>query len=152
MKTLIVTCLVCISLSTLAQNENALRLRVFNTENGIAMRDFDPVSYFKGKPQKGTSKFQATHKGITYYFVNAQNAEEFKKNPSKYEPAYGGWCAYSFAAQGKKERVDPATYQIIDGKVYLFHNFNGKNNLAAWKKNAKKYKESGDARWKKVMG
>jgi YHS domain-containing protein len=151
MKAIILTTLLCVSLGAWAQNENAARIRNFNHENGIAIRDFDPVSYFKGKPVKGTSKFQATHKAMTYYFANAANVEEFKKDPSKYEPAYGGWDAYSFASQGKKEKVDPSTYKIINGKVYLFYNFNGKNNLAAWNKNEKKYKESADARWKKLM-
>lgn len=151
MKTFLITCLVCVALSAVAQNENAHRIRNFNTDNGVANRDFDPVSYFSGKPAKGTSKFKADYKGITYYFVNEQNLEAFKKNPSKYEPAYGGWDAYLFASQGKKEKSDPTNYKIIDGKVYLFYNFNGKNNIIAWKRNEKQYKKSGDARWKKLM-
>jgi YHS domain-containing protein len=140
------TCLVSI-----AQNQNAQRLRNFNTNNGIALREFDPISYLKGKPVKGTDKFKYDHKGITYYFANSVNLEEFKKSPAKFEPAYGGWCAYSLAAEGKKEKSDPATYKIIDGKVYLFHNFNGKNFMLAWMRNEKKYKASADARWQKIM-
>jgi YHS domain-containing protein len=151
MKSTFILLLLFTSLVAIGQNPNSQRLRNFNTNNGIALREFDPMSYFKGKPVKGTEKFQYDHKGITYYFANAANLEEFKKSPAKFEPAYGGWCAYSLAAQGKKEKSDPATYKIIDGKVYLFHNYNGKNYMMSWMRNEKKYKEAADARWKKIM-
>jgi YHS domain-containing protein len=134
-----------------AQSENASRLRNFNHENGIAIRDFDPVNYFKGKAAKGTEKFQHTYKGITYYFINQENLDEFKKSPAKYEPAYGGWCAYSMAVDGTRARVDPSTYKIIDGKVYLFGNFNGKNLTLPWNKDEKKLKAKADHYWVKKM-
>ncbi|SKC66247.1 YHS domain-containing (seleno)protein [Ohtaekwangia koreensis] len=138
-------------LNVFAQAENATRLRNFNNDNGIAIKDFDPVSYFKGKAAKGTEKFAHTYKGLTYYFVNNENLEEFKKSPSKYEPAYGGWCAYHMSVDGQRVRVDPSTFKIINGKVYLFSNFNGKNYLRAWEQNEKKYKESADKLWIKKM-
>lgn len=152
MKIIIVVLMLLLSFVASGQNQNSQRLRNFNlTDHGIAMREFDPMSYFKGKPVKGSEKFQYTHKGITYYFANSANLEEFKKSPASYEPAYGGWCAYSLASEGKKEKSDPATYAIINGKVYLFYNFNGKNYKLAWTRNQKKYKEAADARWKKIM-
>lgn len=141
---------ICFSV-TGQSSENAQRLRNFNHENGIAIRDFDPVSYFKGRPVKGIQKYQQTVKGMTYYFVNTENMEEFKKTPSKYEPAYGGWCAYTMGLDGQRVKTDPATFKIIDGKVFLFSNFNGKNMLLAWNKNEKKLKEKADVNWYKKM-
>ncbi|HEY9006042.1 MAG TPA: YHS domain-containing (seleno)protein [Ohtaekwangia sp.] len=143
--------LLCLTWTAHAQAENATRLRNYNNDNGIAIKDFDPVSYFKGKAAKGSEKFAYTYKGLTYYFVNNENMEEFKKSPSKYEPAYGGWCAYSMAINGERVKVDPSTYKIINGKVYLFSNFNGKNNLRAWNTNQAKYKASADKLWVKKM-
>lgn len=118
-----------------AQPEEASRRRNFNTENGVAMRQFDPVSYFNSsKPLKGTSKLNHHHKGITYYFANPENLEVFKKSPDKYEPAYGGWCAYTVAANGERVKVNPVSYKIINGKLHLFYNFSSDNRLIKWNK------------------
>jgi len=137
----------CLTATAQSTTGNASRLRNFNTDNGYAMKEFDPVSYFNGKPVKGTAKFSYEYRSITYYFANAANMEKFKAAPTKYEPAYGGWDAYSMAVDGKRVKVDPTTYKIIDGKLYLFHNFGGKNHLLIWNKNEKKYKPSADKLW-----
>lgn len=129
-----------------AQAEQALRRRNFNHVDGIALREFDPVSYFKGKPAKGDPKIHYAYKGIEYNFVSTENMEEFKKAPTKYEPAYGGWCAYSMATR-KQVKVDPLTYKIINGKLYLFSNFGGNNTLLKWNKDEKKLKEAADRYW-----
>ena len=137
----------CLSLMAVAQPEEASRRRNFNTENGIALREFDPVSYFKARPLKGNSKFHHTHKGITYYFANQENVDEFKKSPDKYEPAYGGWCAYTVALNGDRVKINPATYKIIDGRLYLFHNFNSDNRLIKWNKEEKRLKAVANKNW-----
>jgi YHS domain-containing protein len=150
MKCYLTLLIACLSLVATAQTEDAQRRRNFNlTDNGIGLREFDAVSYFKGRPTKGDEKFDFTYKGITYYFSNAENMEEFKKAPGKYEPAYGGWCAYSMGVDGQRMKIDPTTYKIIDGRLFLFHNFSGKNMLNAWNKNEKKLKASADQNWVK---
>lgn len=138
-----------LTLSAMAQAEEASRRRNFNTENLVAMREFDPVSYFnKSKPLKGNSKFYSTYKGITYYFANADNVKAFEKSPAKYEPAYGGWCAYTVATNGDRVKINPAAYKIIDGKLYLFYNFGGDNRLLKWNsKDPKKLKAAADRNW-----
>ena len=140
--------MLCWTSNAMAQAENASRLRNFNTDNGLAMREFDPVSYFNGsKPLKGNSKFYYHHKGITYYFANAANAEEFQKSPDKYEPAYGGWCAYTVATTGERVKVNPITYKIVDGKLHLFYNYNSDNRLMKWNQNEKRLKAAADKNW-----
>ncbi|MGC1241824.1 MAG: YHS domain-containing (seleno)protein [Chryseosolibacter sp.] len=137
-----------VSLTSEAQPEVASRLRNFNTENGVALREFDPVSFFKGgKPLKGTSKFYENYKGITYYFVNADNQAEFRKSPAKYEPAYGGWCAYTVALNGDRVKINPVTYKIIDGKLHLFYNYNSDNRLLKWNQDEKKFKTAANKNW-----
>lgn len=131
----------------MAQAESASRLRNFNTDNGLAMREFDPVSYFHGKPLKGSASFYHHYKGITYYFANANNLEEFKKSPGKYEPAYGGWCAYTVAVNGDRVKINPTAYKIVDGRLYLFYNFGGDNRLTKWNQHEKKWKASADKKW-----
>jgi YHS domain-containing protein len=136
-----------LSLVLTAQPENALRLRNFNTNNGIGLREFDPVSYFTSRPLKGESKFYANYKGITYYFANAANVEEFKKSPEKYEPAYGGWCAYTVASTGERVKVNPVTYKVVDGKLYLFYNYNSDNRLLKWNRAEKRLIAAADKNW-----
>lgn len=138
----------CTALMAEAQPDVASRRRNFNTENDVAMREFDPVSYFQGsRPLKGTSKFHADYKGITYYFANAENVETFKKSPEKYEPAYGGWCAYTVALNGERVKVNPVTYKIIDGKLHLFYNYNSDNRLTKWNQDEKKFRAAANKNW-----
>ena len=127
------------------------RTKHYNTRKGIAIDGFDPVSYFDNKPREGTSRYQFTHHGITYYFSSASNAERFKATPEQFEPAYGGWCAYAMGASGDKVKIDPETFKIVDGRLYLFYNFWGNNTLEDWNKSEKELKKKGDQNWKKFI-
>ena len=151
MRTYLVLIASCLSLSAFAQPENAQRRRNFNHDNSVALKYFDPVSYFKDKPLKGETKFSYMYKSIEYYFASAENMEEFKKSPAKYEPAYGGWCAFHMAKDGQRVKINPSTYKIIDGKLYLFSNFNGNNMLLKWNHDEKKLKQNADTFWVKKM-
>jgi len=104
-------------------DDPALRKKQFNTPDGIGVKGYDPVAYFTGNQAVKGSKDQAVvYEGITYYFSSAANRDAFKKDPARYEPQYGGWCAYAMGATGEKVEVDPETFKIIDGKLYLFDN------------------------------
>ena len=115
------------------------------------MEGYDPVSYFEGKPLEGKSQFKFTHKGVVYLFSSQANLNKFKASPDAYEPAYGGWCAYAMGATGEKVKIDPDTYKILEGKLYLFYNFWGNNTLTDWKKDERKLKASADKSWSKIV-
>jgi YHS domain-containing protein len=129
----------------------ASRGRHYNLEKNLAIQGYDPVSYFAGKAQKGSKDHAVNHQGTTYYFVSAANAESFKKNPAKYEPQYGGWCAYAMGAKGEKVSIDPKTYKIVDGKLYLFYNRLFNNTLEDWNEDEAKLKNKADANWVKIF-
>lgn len=122
----------------------------FNAKKGIAIEGYDPVSYFTETPKKGKESFSHAHQGVTYLFYNDENRQKFIKNPEKYAPEYGGWCAYAIGETGKKVKVDPKTFKIKDGKLYLFYNFSGYNTLDDWNKNEEALLKSADANWKKI--
>jgi len=126
------------------------RNRHFNLEKGLAMEGYDPVSYFNGKPVEGSGEYAVNHQGAVYYFASAANADKFKKDPSKYEPQYGGWCAYAMGAKGEKVSVDPETYKVIDGKLYLFYNRFFNNTLEDWNEDEARLKAKADANWNKI--
>jgi YHS domain-containing protein len=127
-----------------------VRKKQFNIKDNIALGGFDPVSYFEGKPEEGKSEFRFSYKSVTYQFSSQYNLSKFKANPDHYEPAYGGWCAYAMGENGEKVKVDPETFTILDGQLYLFYNFWGNNTLKDWKKDERKLKESGDRNWKSI--
>ena len=143
--------LICVILEfTLAMGQSdEARKNSFNTRKNIAIDGFDPVSYFDNNPLKGSSEFQIGHRGVIYFFVSAVNASRFKAAPEKFEPAYGGWCAYAMGATGEKVKIDPETFKILEGKLYLFYNFWGNNTLSDWNRNEKELKMKGDRNWKK---
>jgi YHS domain-containing protein len=131
--------------------EVGLRTKHFNIEKStLALEGYDVVSYFNGKPQKGSPSISYTLKGIKYYFVTVKDLELFKDNPEKYEPAYGGWCAYAMGAKGEKVEVDPETFKIVNGKLYLFYNAFFNNTLTEWNKDEINLKKKADANWLKI--
>lgn len=128
-----------------------LRKKNFNVKKEVALDGFDPVSYFAGSPVEGNPKIRFQYKGVSYQFVSQTNLNQFRSTPDKYEPAYGGWCAYAMGETGEKVKVDPETYTILDGRLYLFYNFWGNNTFVDWKKNEKKLKERADQNWKQIL-
>jgi YHS domain-containing protein len=142
--------LVFFSTVSFAQLE-VIRKSTFNLKKGIAIEGYDPVSYFNGKPAEGTEQFKWSYKGITYLFASQANLNTFKNSPEKYEPVYGGWCAYAMGDSGEKVKIDPETFKILDDRLYLFYNFWGSNTLKDWNKDEKKLKSSADSNWEKII-
>ena len=86
---------------------------------GLAVHGYDVVAYqTEGKPVRGKSEFATVHKEATYRFASKANLDTFKANPAKYEPAYGGYCAYGVSV-GAKFDGDPNFWKVVDGKLYL---------------------------------
>lgn len=92
-----------------------------NTKKGNAVKGYDVVSYFDNAPVEGKQQFSTVHQGGTYKFSNKKNLVAFKSNPERYLPEYGGFCAYAIATTGKKVDINPKSFQIKDGKLYLFY-------------------------------
>jgi len=150
MKVVITVFLALVSSICFGQDVTQLRKSQFNLEKGVAISGCDPVAYFKqSKAVKGKKELAVFDQGITYYFSSSENKEEFKKDPSKYEPQYGGWCAYAMGNDGSKVEIDPATFKIIDGKLFLYYNKFFNNTLKSWNKDETNLKGKADINWKK---
>ena len=88
-------------------------------KHNVAIQGYDPVAFFTdNKPVKGNASFQSAYSGATYYFTSADHKVLFDKEPSKYEPAFGGFCAYG-VSRNKLVEIDPEAFQIVDGKLLL---------------------------------
>lgn len=140
-----------LSFSAIAQDAKT-RTKEFNLDDDVAISGYDPVAYFKSnKAVKGKKDLSVYHEGVVYYFSSTDNKEEFKKNPARYEPEYGGWCAYAMGAKGEKVSIDPETFKIVNGKLYLFYNSFFNNTLKSWNKDENGLKAKADVNWKKIF-
>ena len=150
MKKLTTLFLLLITTIVFSQNPGK-RISTFNLDKKVAIQGYDPVGYFKqNKAVKGKKDIASTHEGVIYYFSSIENKNLFIKNPAKYEPQYGGWCAYAMGDSGDKVEINPETFKIIEGKLYLFYNAYFNNTLKSWNKNEAALKSKADANWKKI--
>jgi YHS domain-containing protein len=82
----------------------------------------DAVAYFtESKPVLGSAEFTSVYNDAIYRFSSEANRDAFNANPSKYAPAYGGYCAVG-ASFGKKFEIDGKAFEIVDGKLYVNKN------------------------------
>jgi YHS domain-containing protein len=139
--------------SVSAQQTPAVRKQQYNLEkSGLAIQGYDPVAYFTShKAIEGKIDITTVYNGITYRFTTTQNRDAFTTNPAKYEPQYGGWCAYAMGAKGEKVEIDPETFKIVDGKLFLFYNRLFNNTLTSWNKNEGPLKTNADKNWTKFV-
>ena len=123
-------------------------------DNGLAVGGYDVVSYFSGKAQQGSKSYAVKHHGATYYFANKANQNAFKKSPNNYLPQFDGYCAWGVGAKSTKFPINPETYTVIDGKLYLFFNgpFNGEpfNTYEDWGQRTTGLKTAAHANWPTV--
>jgi YHS domain-containing protein len=141
-----------IILSNNVYAQQGLRVAQFNIENGVAIQGYDPVTYFtQSKAIKGNKDYAVTVEGITYYFASAADRELFKKDYKKYEPQYGGWCAYAMGATNSKVDIDPESFKIANGKLYLFYHSWINNTLGKWNADEKNLQPKADASWAKFI-
>ncbi len=111
------------------------RLHYFSvSDSGLAMKGYDPVSYFSGKATRGDQSISYLFQGMKYIFASEENLRQFEKNPQLFEPAYGGWCAWAML-DGEKVEINPKRFKVIDDRLYLFYDrfFNNTlKNLLLW--------------------
>lgn len=129
------------------------RLDLFNLDSkSLAIGGYDPVAYFtEGVATEGNKKYSLTNEGVTYYFSTLKNKALFEAEPRKYEPQYGGWCAYAMGDNGEKVSVNPKTFKIVDGKRYLFYDKLFTNTLIPWNKDEANLKNKGDVFWQQII-
>ncbi|NAS32522.1 YHS domain-containing protein [Flavobacteriaceae bacterium R38] len=122
--------------------------------NGLAIGGYDVVAYFSGVAKRGFESYSTKHNGATYYFSSEENKEAFKKSPKKYLPQYDGYCAWGVAAQNTKFPINPETFDVVDGKLYLFFNGPFKGNIfdtsIPWNAETTSLIAAGKKNWPKV--
>ncbi len=97
---------------------------------GVAIRGYDPVAYVtERQPVKGSAAHTVTYKDSLFYFSSEANREAFSRDPERYVPRYGGFCAYG-TAKGYKALTAPEAFTIYQGKLYLNYNLSVREQWA----------------------
>jgi YHS domain-containing protein len=126
------------------RNGSGGKTLVFTDRKGVALEGYDPISYFTdGKPIPGDAKIEATFNGALYHFVSQEHREVFEKDPIKYVPAYGGYCAYA-ASIGKVRPANPLLWSVVDGQLVVQHT---KGAVELWDKDVSGNKAKADKNW-----
>ncbi len=86
----------------------------------VAIKGYDPVAYFtEQRAMKGDDTISLSWLGAEWKFSSEKHKKLFTKNPVKYAPQYGGFCADGVAYGTTTTNIDPQAWRIIDGKLYL---------------------------------
>ena len=127
---------------TVLAQQSSLSVDHFNTESeNLVVNGCDVVSYFsESEPVKGKQSILTDFQGLLVYFSSQENKRKFLDDPEKYLPKYGGWCAYAIGNAGKKVDVDPFSYSIENGELYLFYKSYFNDTREKWNQNHKELK------------
>jgi len=112
-----------------------------------AIKGYDTVAYFTaGKAVKGDKSFTYRWNGANWSFSSQKNLDLFKATPEKYTPQYGGYCAYAMA-DGKQVSIDPKSFDVKNGKLYLNYSTSVQKK---WKANIADYIKNADSQWDQI--
>lgn len=115
MKKVFLLFLLLASVPAFGQNKTLLNL----DRQGIAIQGYDPVAFFtQNRPVKGRPEFASKYNGARYLFASTEDKSTFDANPAKYEPQFGGFCAYA-ASQNHTAPVKIEAFQIVNGRLLM---------------------------------
>lgn len=101
-------------------NLRPVNAHVIGEQSTVMLKGHDVVSYFtQGKHALGIAQFTSTYENVNFYFASAEHKALFDKEPTKYIPQYGGYCANG-VAYGIPWGGDADTWRIDGGKLYIF--------------------------------
>jgi hypothetical protein len=100
--------------------QSAHAANVINKDkDGLALKGYDAVAYFnEGNAVEGKKEFEHSWLDATWRFSTAENRDLFAKDPEKYAPQFGGYCAFGVTG-GYLAPVDPTAWKVVDDKLYL---------------------------------
>jgi hypothetical protein len=114
----------------------------------LALRGHDAVAYWtEGRPALGTAHFEHRWNGAVWRFATAANRDAFAKDPARYAPEFGGYCAYA-VSRGYTADADPSAWRIVDGRLYLNYS---RRVQALWEQDIQGNIAKGRSNWPAVL-
>lgn len=133
----------------LAQNPSSalkpVKAVAMDGDDHVMLTGHDVVAYFTlGRHALGSAQIKSVYEGVTFRFANAEHKALFDKEPRKYIPQYGGFCAggiaYAIPWGG-----DADSFRIVDGRLFIF---GGSGSRAAFELDTPGNVKLADAYWK----
>lgn len=120
----------------------------YNQSRGVALKGYDVVAYFtEQRAVPGQPAHSHTWSGVRWQFKDAANREAFAKDPARYAPEFGGYCAYG-VSRGYAVDIDPEAFAVVDGRLYLNYS---KRVQRTWNQDRPGYIEKARGQWPKVL-
>ena len=143
--------ILCIALACLAlcatgvaRSPDTAVVPAIDATHGVGLEGYDAVAYFLDhRPIRGSDAYTHSWNGAVWKFISAEHRDLFAADPAHYAPQYGGYCAFAMA-DGSYADIDPFSYKIIDGKLYLNYDSDIQKQ---WEGNRKTFIESADRHW-----
>lgn len=113
-------------------------------EDDVAVKGYDVVAYFtRGEPMEGSPEYAIQWRGAEWRFASDSHLDQFRENPERYAPAYGGHCAFG-VANGRMLASSPEHWVIHDDRLYLNLNEDVHGN---WTEDLEENIEAADGNW-----
>jgi YHS domain-containing protein len=118
---------------------------------GVILYGYDAVAFFKQrKPVKGNPGIESTYQGATYLFASTADKADFDKDPAKYAPQYGGFCAYGVLNGILSDiHANPDAFAVYKGKLYMCGD---QGALRGFRSNIDSNIEKADTNWRQLTG
>jgi len=130
-----------------AQADTPQPVNTLGSSDGVAIRGYDPVAYFRnGGPRLGKPELSVRHGGAVWRFASAEHKALFEADPERYLPAYGGFCAYG-TSRGYLVKIEPEAWSIVDGRLYLNYDLGVRET---WTRRTKTYIARADGNWPRL--
>lgn len=131
--------------------EAARNVAAYNLQSGVGLKGYDPVAVFSeggGKAQMGRADLNVDYLGVVYHFAKAENREMFLRQPERYEPTYGGYCAYAMAS-GTSVDILPQHFTIHGNRAHYFVSSRAKREFD---RDVRGFESRADRFWKMISG
>ena len=114
----------------------------------VMLKGADVVAYFtENRYVQGQANNKSIYEGVTFHFASAANKALFDRDPRKYLPEYGGYCANGIS-YGIPWGGDADRFKMINGKLYIF---GGQGSLDAWNLDEKRNFALAEKYWKEEV-
>src|SRR5204862_5473368 len=95
----------------------------------------------------GDASITSERNGATYRFSSVEHKTMFDADPAKYEPQFGGYCAYG-ASKNQLARITPEAFAIVDGRLLLQYDLSVRDTF---NKDVPGYLKKADGNWPKLL-
>ncbi len=114
----------------------------------VMLKGADVVAYFtQNRYVQGQAQIKSVYQDVTFRFASAENKLLFDRDPKKYLPEYGGYCANGIT-YGIPWGGDADRFKIVGGKLYIF---GGQGSLDGWNIDEKRNLDLAEKYWKEEV-